>query len=337
MSNAEPNIKIGSINDLIAVAPCLVGYAPDHQLVILGVDEPTRQMTLAICAELPQIGRTHSRAHVEELREKLLTRPVTAAYLLAYGTGSEATPTVDAVRTELTGHGIRVLDALRIADGRYWSYLDTTPDHGSPEGTPIDSIGSATVMEAAVAGWVPFRDRSEVAATIAPIGGAARSAMRAATETAEELVNGARTVAPDRATTDHRTATYRFLPRAADYYSHGEIIDDTRAALLAIALTDTQIRDVAITLTAHGDTRGYLALWTDLARRVEPDYRVPVLSLLAFAAWRDGGGAMPNIATDAALAADPHYTFAGLMRELLRHGIHGPTFDVPQPGDVIDS
>jgi hypothetical protein len=335
MSSNDHPINVRSINDLLAVVPYLIGYVPDHHLVIVGIDDATGRAEAAACAELLPPG---SGGHAETagfMRMKLVHTSVNAAYVFAYGDGRESTPLVDAVRTELADHGIDVRGALRIRDGRYWSYL--AADHCPPEGTPIDVARSDTVMQAAAAGLAPFSSRTALAATIAPVEGYARAAMQAATAVAEDVVNGAYVIAPEQAARDHREASYRFLPWAADRYAHHRVIDDAQAAVLSVALRDERIRDRAVSLAAHGDTRAYVALWTDLARRVEPAYRVPVLCLLAFAAWRDGGGALPTVATTEALRADPHYAFAGLMRDLLAHGIHGPTFDVPKPGELADN
>ena len=46
----------------------------------------------------------------------------------------------------------------------------------------------------------------------------------------------------------------------------------------------------------------------------------PVASLLAYAAWLDGRGALANVALDRALAEDPAYSMALLLRDALDHG-----------------
>lgn len=337
-----PKVSVRSIEDLLDLVPYLVGYVPDRRLVVLGLANGSDgtggdggRVVVSACVPLPGPGADYAEIS-RDLLSKLVRTPVTGAFLVAYGDGPDATPLVDAVRAESTAMGLAVRGALRVREGRYWSYLDTDPWLCSPEGNPYDAGRSTAATRAISAGIAPYSSRSAIAETIAPVTGPARAAMREATAIAEELIGDARTIGAERAARDLREATRRVLPKAADRYATGGVLDDVQAAVLAVALTDPHTQDRAISLAAYGDTGAYVAMWTDLARRVEPGYRVPVLTLLAFAAWRDGGGALPNIATDEALRADPACTLAQLMRTLLDLGVHGPTFDVPEPDEFAD-
>jgi hypothetical protein len=69
------------------------------------------------------------------------------------------------------------------------------------------------------------------------------------------------------------------------------------------------------------DDESHVALWTDVLRRVEPELAAPPASLLAFAAWRTGQGALASVAVDRALRSTPGYSLARLMDEVLRHGV----------------
>lgn len=331
-----PVIRLHTRGDLIAAVPYLVGYVPNHALVVLGVDEAESRVTVSVCGELPPrgTGATGCAEMARGLRLKLAHTALTAVYVLAYGDGPDATPLVDAVRAELGGHGVNVRDALRIHDGRYWSYLDTDPVRCPPDGIPVDTRYTDAAVQGIAAGCAPYPNRAAVADSIAPVQGERRAAMRAATGVAEELLNDARWAAPQRAGDDLRDASLRFLPYAAETYASGGVLDDVPAATLAIAVGDVRVRDRAICLAAHGDTSAYLSLWTDLARRVEPDYRVPVLVLLAFTAWRDGGGPLPSIAIDEALRADPGHSFAQVIRDVLAYGIPATDIDLPEPGEL---
>ena len=61
-------------------------------------------------------------------------------------------------------------------------------------------------------------------------------------------------------------------------------------------------------------------LWPDLTRRAQPGYAAAPASLLALTAWQAGDGAMANLALDRALADDPGYRMALLLREALAAG-----------------
>jgi hypothetical protein len=64
----------------------------------------------------------------------------------------------------------------------------------------------------------------------------------------------------------------------------------------------------------------HLRLWTSLTRLARPGYVAPAASLLAFTAWQSGNGALANVALDRALADDPRYSMATLLREAIDGG-----------------
>jgi hypothetical protein len=64
----------------------------------------------------------------------------------------------------------------------------------------------------------------------------------------------------------------------------------------------------------------HLRLWTDLTRMARPGYVPAPASLLAFVAWQSGNGALANVALDRALADDPCYSMARLLRQAVDSG-----------------
>ena len=82
----------------------------------------------------------------------------------------------------------------------------------------------------------------------------------------------------------------------------------------------------------------YLRLWADLTRRARPGYVAPAASLLAFAAWQCGNGALANIALERALADDPGYSMARLLRGVLDAAVPPRLARLPMtPQDVAAS
>jgi hypothetical protein len=69
-----------------------------------------------------------------------------------------------------------------------------------------------------------------------------------------------------------------------------------------------------------GHADAHLRLWTDLTRRAQPGYVAAPASLLAFVAWQSGDGALANVALDRALADDPQYSMAQLLRQVITAG-----------------
>ena len=58
-------------------------------------------------------------------------------------------------------------------------------------------------------------------------------------------------------------------------------------------------------------------------------------SLLAFTAWQAGDGALANIAIDRALAADPAYSMALLLRDIMDAGVPPSEARMPMTPDQV--
>jgi hypothetical protein len=79
----------------------------------------------------------------------------------------------------------------------------------------------------------------------------------------------------------------------------------------------------------------HLRLWTDVVRRAAPAYLPAPASLLAFTAWQSGEGALANIAIDRALAADPGYSLAQLLRDIMDAGVPPSAARVPMTPEQV--
>ena len=79
-------------------------------------------------------------------------------------------------------------------------------------------------------------------------------------------------------------------------------------------------------------------MWTDIVRRACPQYVPAPASLLAFTAWQAGEGTLANIAIERALDADPDYSMALLLGELLDAGVPPSAARLPMtPEEVAES
>ena len=203
---------------------------------------------------------------------------------------------------------------LRVEDGRCWSYLCTNPSCCPPDGLPV---GSGTHPAAAVlagAGLAAAPSRAALAATIAPVTGPDADAMDQATAQAEQAArqlaaSGRRALLADGlAAVQHAITTYR---------DGGSLTAPDEFARLAVALTSLRIRDDAWARMDPAHRAAHLRLWTDVTRRARPGYVAAPASLLAFTAWQAGDGALANLALDRALADQPDYSMALLLRDAL--------------------
>ena len=103
-------------------------------------------------------------------------------------------------------------------------------------------------------------------------------------------------------------------------------------------LRQLPIRDDAWARMDPQHQAAHQRLWTDLIRRAQPGYVAAPASLLAFTAWQGGDGALANLALDRALADQPDYSMALLLRDILDAGTP-PSAAVPPmtPEQVADS
>jgi hypothetical protein len=106
---------------------------------------------------------------------------------------------------------------------------------------------------------------------------------------------------------------------AVGRYRDGGRLDDAEMALLLVHLVNPTVRDAA--WLAAGDEPSGEELWRDVTRRADPRLVAAPASLLAFVAWRNGNGALADVAVARALEADPDHQLAHLMEAVLQSGM----------------
>jgi hypothetical protein len=164
--------------------------------------------------------------------------------------------------------------------------------------------------------------REELAVTVAAVSGKAAASMRRATRRAEEravrLTTGTSRL-------DTRAAIVAAGSEAvaeviARYRSGGQLTPGVDAAWLTLVLRDLLVRDGAWSRMVPEYRTAHQKLWTDLTRLARPGYVAAPASLLAFVAWESGNGALANVALHRALADDPRYSKACLLRQVINSG-----------------
>ncbi|MEV0153483.1 DUF4192 domain-containing protein [Micromonospora sp. NPDC050686] len=348
MTPTDPaRLAVRSPADLIAAVPYLLGFHPADSVVVVALRG--RRIIFAARADLPDPG-ADPQPPARHLAEVIRRQRADAATVIGYGPAGRVTAAVDAVRTVLEGAGLLLLDVLRVTDGRYWSYLCTEVDCCPPDGNPYDPAASQVSAAAVLAGQVALPDRAALTAQVAPLSGPVRVAMRRATARAERRLTRLllRAGGPDRpgggpplgvtggdrpdggpplgaaggdrpgdlAVHGAGVAATRSAQRR---HRRGERLTDDEVAWLSLLLTRLSVRDHAWERTDGRDAD--ISLWTDVVRRAEPGLTAAPASLLAFAAWRAGHGALAAVALERALAVQPGYSLALLLDDLLRRGV----------------
>jgi hypothetical protein len=326
--SGEKVVRITSPSSLLALVPQLLGFEPRMSIVVVGTRPPRGLVQLTVRFDLP---RTPDPGIADEVARHALSVLVAQGFRtgvsVGYGPGRLVTPVADALRRHAAGLGFRLTEVLRAEDRRYWSYLCTQPACCPAEGVPYDVPGHPVTAQFAEAGAPPvLADRTELAATVAALDGAAAQSMIEATRRAEDR---AALLVARAAESGRRGAARRLIGsegldavrRAIDAYrAGGEVLCDEDAAWLAHALLDLRIRDDAWARMDPAYKYEHLRLWTDITRRARPGYVAPAASLLAFVAWQAGNGALANVALDRAQADDPGYTMAILLRDVINAG-----------------
>ncbi|WP_229067354.1 DUF4192 domain-containing protein [Actinoplanes sp. DH11] len=318
---ADCPLIVRTPSDLIAVLPFVLGYHPVDCVAVLGLTGP--DVDFGACYDLPEPGGDPAEARdaAQATAATIARQGSSSLVVVGFGAPARVTPAVLRLVEALRTAGVRVNDALRVTDGRWWSFLcdDTRccPDDGTPC-LPADSVIAA---EATFRGQVALPDRRALVAQVAPVEGDARIAMGEATERARKRF--AALVAEDMGAKRYARRVNRAgqlaVRQAETRYRTDRALDDDETAWLGVLLVDRSVEDYALDRVGPQEWR--IALWTDVLRRMERLYVPAPACLLGFTAWRAGRGALARVAVDRALAADPRHHLAGLLHQVLGFGL----------------
>lgn len=319
-------VRISSPASILAVVPGLLGFDPGHSFVVIGAEVARREVRVTLRYDLPDPGKPQlADILAEEAVSLLSAQGVSTAVAVGYGADGAVSPVAAAFLDRAAAAGITVAELLRAEDSRYWSYVCDDPGCCPPAGTPFDGTGHPAARALRAAGGRVLPSREDLAATVAPAGGQPGRAMRRATRQA--LANIARCAARMShagvpVSTRRLTAVLGQLAvrEAIRRYRAGEAVDPEDAAWLTVALRQVRVRDDAWARMDPEHRDAHQRLWTDLTRLARPGYVAAPAALLAFVAWQAGNGALANVALDRALADNPHYSMALLLREALDAG-----------------
>jgi hypothetical protein len=325
-------MPLASPADLIAVLPYMLGYHPADDIVVVGL----RGLSLLfqMRAAIPAPGDLESFA--DDVASTVSRPTVTSVMLVGYGAADTTIPALTAVRDRFGDNDIPVIEVLRVHDGRYWSNACCSTECCPPEGTPYDPSTSIVAAQATYDGWVALPSRKEIERRLAPVRGARRISMRRATRRAAHRVAALLSGRAGTAATTLVIAGRAAVDRAVARQRAGESMSDDELAWLTVMLGFAQVRDYAWQCVGGNLTR-HIALWTEVLRHAEPAFVAPGATLLAFAAWRAGEGAVATIALSRALAADPGYEMAVLLDAALRQGLSPADWDAESAGTPVST
>lgn len=308
----RPVARLSSPGAIVATLPSLCGFPPEESAVLLSLRGERRRVGLTARLDLPPPEQ--ERAAAGMLAERM-RRDGARSVVLVVVSPQRRPELVHAVGEALAVRAIDVHEALHVDDGRWWSYVCS----GSccpPEGTPVPAPPTLVEAHRAMAGKAVLASRDELVASLAPpVLLAAEQAAQALDEAAVAWF-AAWSADPGGAC----AAAVQRARRLLDAVTAGAPVDLADAAALTAALHDHRVRDeVATWSLRHSDA--LLSLLEQTARAVVPPFDAPVCALLAWVAYARGDGSRVNVALDRALATDPAYSLAHLLRAALDGGI----------------
>ena len=314
-------LKIKSPAELVAAVPYLLGFHPSDSVTVVAFRRG--RVLFAGRHDLPPSDGTEEDAQgaAAHLAAVVAREDADAAVVIGYGEAIRVTPAVLRAAEALRRAAVPVFEVLRVTGGRFWSYL-CDGDDGCPEdGSPCPPEHSAIAAAATYAGHVALPDRQALVAQLAPVTGSARAAMVAATARARDRLSELLDRDRDEASLARmlRRAGRTAVREAERRHRSGGRLRDDEVAWLGVVLLEVAVRDYAWERIGLQDW--HIALWTDVLRRVEPAYVPAPASLLCFAAWRAGHGAMAWAAVERALAQDGEYSMAQTLHEILTFAV----------------
>jgi len=322
-----PKLRLSCPGSLIAAVPHLLGFPPAQSLVLVGLRGPRSRLGITMRTDLPPDGPewAPSVEELEPLAEALLRDGASeclAMVMTECPDQNGLTPFVDLVANlgeALFECGIEVNDIVLVRADRWRSYLCSDPQCCPAEGTPVPAASGELAAYAAYSGSVVRDSRAELDSLIAP-----DPAALAATERALDHVFAEMAEASGTGTSEaYREGIEDLIDRRVQTLAAGTAssLRHRDVARIAVALIDRQLRDRVATHCLQETASAAESLWIDLLRRVPSPLDAAPATLLALSSWARGDGAMANVALDRALASEPGYSLAQLVRTALDHAL----------------
>lgn len=309
---AQPQLRLCTPEDILAGTPYLFGFHPSDSLVALGVRG--RRLRFHLRDNLPDPGEdidTLAESYADMFRRQRVDHVV----LVGYGPPEHVEPLLLTATAAMRSHGIAVHQMLWAHEGRYRSLSCESPGCCPAEGRPYDVTASAVAATATLIGMVALPDRAALVKSLAAPTGAALDAAERAARLAQTRLAQSCGTPPD---------GIAALEAALRRTRAGDRLTDEEVAWIAFLVHSLPLRDEAwMRIDRDGPTGldAHDQLWTDVLRRCVPAFAAPAAMLASYAAWRSGSGVRSRIAVERALDADPGYSAAKLMSEILDRGL----------------
>jgi hypothetical protein len=342
---ARRQVRITSREALLRVVPILFGFRPEASAVILGTQPPRGTLKISLRYSLEDLAAPDVAAYnIGHALNVLTSKGSGLATVIGYGPDAQVAPFIELFREQAGKHNVQLPELLRFESNRYWSYACADPACCPPEGTLFDPVPDPA-LTGPLAEGVPgvLANREALAGLVASVEGAAAQSMLLATRRAEASI---RVVERAHRPAGHSASRHPVVSEGikavqeaiTGYRQDGCAVPHDEAGWLLAALRDRRVRDDAWTRMEADHRQAHLRLWLDLTRLARPGSVAAPASLLAFVAWQSSNGALANVALDRALADDPDYEMAHILRRILDCGMDPSKAKPPMtPEQVAES
>lgn len=299
-------LSVRNPDELIAAIPHLLGFKPQESIVFLpmGSDLPVARVDLPTTPrdrELVWRSIHEGFGRYAQPGSSVGIICLTADREIANLVGQEFTARLDTI-----GINTRV---MLWADDKRWTDLDTG-DMGLQTEAARERIAAMTVHTRRPQ---PAPNRESLATSLVgdrdPIA---------------KLLPGARAAASE---STSRAESGWAVSRLNQFQRDGLHLSDRDTARLVVAVDSTPIRDPMWTDMNRDNASSHVALWTDMTRRAPDEVRAAPASMLGFASWLSGHGAMAWCALDQVPGGKP-YALANLVVAAVQGGMHPREWDV---------
>ncbi|NGZ99932.1 DUF4192 domain-containing protein [Nocardioides sp. W3-2-3] len=309
-TTAPPLLTVHSHEDLIALAPVLLGFWPRESIVMLtlGSSRPFHGRL-----DLPPRDRlAHAGPHLfdDPLLHPALRHGARAVVLLYFTADHSTALAAHAVlRAGCARLGLPIAIAV-VADGSRWADLEDT---GGAPPVAYDAAGHPFVVAALASGRLRHASRADLVASLEPDPAALDAVLDALVDaghapgSADGLPLGGRAV---RAQGDWVVETV--ARGVSDDGPPGPAV----VARLVRMLQVPRVRDAAWSSIDRAGAGGHVRFWTSVLRATPDELAAPPATLLGWAAWQDGDGALAWSALARAARGDPGYPLAADLARL---------------------
>lgn len=316
-----------SPHDLLAAVPFLIGYHPTNSLVIVSLKEDAIGMAMRV--DYPDLqlanelaGNTAHDEDYDSLIFHLVREGAEGALLVAYAPEgrNDGEEILSNIAMAMSRAQIPLRESLLITDGKWRSVICADLDCCPAEGRNLPEIISSRVAVEQVAQGrpMPFANLAGMSESIAPLPLSNDLDFLATVHSFVIDPESAELQLSERmGATSVIDLVARFVEGSIgrDFESDQEL-----SARVIASVGDIQVRDFALGSHDEISIDFYWAMWHYLTRVAPAGFVAPLASLLAALSYERGEGAFAQRSLDRALADNPSYSLASLLRRVFSAG-----------------